>query len=350
MLSPSQRAKKSILIVTQAFDPHADELIVLLRYMGQEPIRLNTEAIPTDSLLSYTFARGVASLKLDDIEQGDTVQGEPGRYTLFIDGRQIEARFVQSIWWRRPAPYRFGGTLEPEELRIATEETEQAVQSFCLALSAQGCYWISSPAALALARNLPEQLRRAHSYGFATPRSLLTTRVGHVRTFYQETGGHMVYRMLSSLVTGMQNGARSALVTEELLAAFEGTVTVPSLFYEQLSAKRFFLAVVIGDQVFAAQTTGGEEEITHWWSPQIAELSYEPAPLPDRIIDRCRTFAHSYGLEFAVIQLALSADDQLFFVSLDPAGSFMWLEQQCPDLRMSEALAQRLIDGTGAAQ
>ncbi len=133
----SEQTSRHIVIVTQAFDPHTDELLVLLRYMGQDPIRINTECIPGDSLLSYTFAGSEHCLAPENTAQGGTAPADSGHYTLFIDGRLIEAEQIGAIWWRRPAPYRFIGTLQPEELHLATAETEQAMQGFWLALSAQ---------------------------------------------------------------------------------------------------------------------------------------------------------------------------------------------------------------------
>jgi hypothetical protein len=344
----SERTSRQIVIVTQAFDPHADELLILLRYMGQEPIRVNTEAIPGNSLLSYTFSDFEHHLTLDDVARSSAGSADAGRYTLLVDGRMIEAKQVGAVWWRRPAPYQFIGTLQPEELRLAIAETEQAVQGFWLALSAHGCYWMSSPEALARARNRPEQIRRAQSCGFATPRSLLTTRAGHLRAFYQETGGQLVYRTLATQDEhqGLSPQGSCALVSEEMLAAFEDMVSVPCLFHQHLAASRFLQVVVIGAQVFAAQSASELSQITHWWSPAVSELSYQPAVLPDSLVDRCRLFVQSYGLEFGVIRLAIGAGEQFFFVSLDPAGSFLWLEQQCPELRMSEALARQLIAGT----
>jgi len=340
-----ERTLRQIVIVTQTFDPHTDELLVLLRYMGQEPIRINTESIPGDALLSYTFANCQDGLKPG--AHSALASADLERYTLFIDGRLIEAEQVGAVWWRRPAPYQFVGSLQPEEMHLATAETEQAMQGFWLALSAQGCYWMSAPGAIALARNRLEQLRRAHRYGFATPRSLLTTRAGHLRTFYQETGGQVVYRTLSAQ-DGHQSlppQGSSALIGQEMLEALEDMVSVPCLFHQSLEASRFLQIVVIGTQVFSAQTTGEPSQVAHWWSPEVSELSYEAVALPDDLVERCRTFVHSYGLEFGVIQLAIGPDERLFFISLDPVGSFLWLEQQCPDLRMSEALAGRLIAG-----
>jgi len=350
-------SSQSILIVTQTFDPHADELLVLLRYMGQEPIRVNTDAIPGDSLLSYTFARGADLVSDDSTHYGATPE-YLAHYSLFLDGRLIEAQSVGSLWWRKPAPYQFIGTLQPEELHLATAETEQAMQGFWQVLLAQGCFWISPPASLARACNLPEQIRRARHYGFATPRSIITTQAEQMRTFYQETQGQMVYRMLSGLITptdGYQSSTAhvSAVpVNLEQLALFETMVSIPCLFHERLPAWRFLFAVVIAGHVFVAQTTkeASFDQIACWWSPQICELPYEPAVISDKLVDRCRAFVQSYELSFGVIQFAYGPDEQLFFVSLDPSGSFLWLEQQCPTLHMSEALAQCLIDGNKAVQ
>jgi len=50
-----------------------------------------------------------------------------------------------------------------------------------------------------------------------------------------------------------------------------------------------------------------------------------------------------------VLSLAVGDQGQVYFVTLDPVGSFMWLEQQCLELRMCEALAERLMNGASDA-
>jgi len=344
-------AHRDILIVTQSFDPHADEVLVQLRYMGEEPLRVNTEAIPAEAWLSYSFARGKAAPASLSQER----ESRLAPYTLFIDGRAIEAQQIGAVLWRRPAPYQFVGTLSPDERTLALSETEQAVQAFWLALDAHHTYWMSAPTAITASRNLPEQLLRARRFGFATPRALLTTRANQVRSFYEETGGQVVYRMLSSLSLLAQSGRStslvpSALVGSQELASFESMVSVPCLFYERLPARRFCILVLMGEQVFAAHTSRPPslEEVPHWWSPQVTRLSYEPVTLPSQLCQRSLAFVQSYGLEFAVLVLAEGEDDELYFASLDPVGSFLWLEQQCPDLRMLQALAQHLIKGAHA--
>src|SRR5579859_4312055 len=271
---------KQILIVTQAFDPHADELLLLLRYMGQEPIRLNIEAVPADSLLSYRLARLPGCSPSHDPVNVDAVPQDLAHYTLFIDGRLIEAEQVGAVWWRRPGPYQFAGSLAPEEEALAVAETAAAMHSFWLALQAAGCFWISEPASLVQASNLPEQLRRAASLGFALPRSLVNTRPGEVQSFYRKCGGRLVYRMLSGggVLPEEQRkraGATAALIRQDHLASLESLVSVPAFFAECLPASRFYQIVVIGSQVYAAQSTGSLEAVPHWWSAQIAELSYE---------------------------------------------------------------------------
>jgi hypothetical protein len=226
------------------------------------------------------------------------------------------------------------------------------MQAFWLALEASGCYWISAPAALCASRNLPEQIRRAKSLGFATPRTLLTTRPGHLRTFWQETGGQLVYRALSSLRPVTQAGTAVPVgavpVSSEQLLAFEEAVSVPSLFHERLPATRFLQVVVIGEQVFAAQTNEDVSSIAHWWDQEVQLVAYEPVELAEACTPALLSLVRSYGLEFAAVQLALGPDAQLFFVSLDPVGSFLWLEQQCPSLGMSESLARQLIAGAAS--
>lgn len=121
-MTVGKQTERHILIVSQAFDPHTDELLVLLRYLGQEPIRLNTEAIPANSLLSSHLSRGQA--RVGSACSWEREPGDGSRYTLLLDGRTFEAEHIGAVWWRRPAPYQFAGELSPEEQRLAEAETE----------------------------------------------------------------------------------------------------------------------------------------------------------------------------------------------------------------------------------
>src|SRR5207247_226924 len=138
-------------------------------------------------------------------------------------------------------------------------------------------------------------------------------------------------RLCSSLHVGTHTwqgadvpvSARAVLVQAEHLSAFEEMVSVPCLFHEHLAARHIYQVVVIADQVFAAVTTASPAETEHWWSSHLAELAYEPASLPDSLLSGCRTLVQSYGLQFAVMQLALGPLGEIFFVGLDPVGNFL---------------------------
>lgn len=337
-----------ILLVTRAFDPHADELLTLLRYLGEEPVRLNTEAIPGEALLSFRFTTSSDAMRMSEEE-------ERCRATLFVDGRFIDSVRVAAVWWRRPGRYQFGGMLEPSQETLALQETAQAMMGFWLALSASGCYWMSEPGALARAGNLLEQVRRAASLGFRIPRSLLSTRPAEVRVFCQATAGRVVYRLLSAQLPLPEDqrarpGPAAMLLTEEHLASLDDLLLVPALFQERLPALRFVQVVVIGTRLFAAQSHGDLEAVSHWWDPQVSACSYTPVELPVGLRDRCLRLVQSFGLEFAVVVLAQGALDAWYFVSLDALGSFLWLEQQCPDLPLAETLARQLITGATSSR
>ena len=69
-----------IVIVTEEFDPHVDQVLVLLREMGHEPARVHTADIPQHTSLSLSY------------------DGANWKNSLQTRTRTIPLEEVRSIW------------------------------------------------------------------------------------------------------------------------------------------------------------------------------------------------------------------------------------------------------------
>ena len=118
--------KYPIVLVTEEYDPHVDDVLLLLREMGHEPARVHTADFPQHTSLSLSY------------------NGASWKNILQTRIRTIPLEEVRSIWWRRPAPVQLPNGLAPDEEAFARSEATQALTGMWEMLE-HSCYWISFP-------------------------------------------------------------------------------------------------------------------------------------------------------------------------------------------------------------
>lgn len=349
-------ARNQILIVTEELDPHADHMIVLLREMGQQPVRLHTADLPLQASMSCTYTG-------DD--WGGAVQTQ---------GRTIDIAALRSIWWRRPQPQRLPAELSEDERSFARLEWQITLRGVWDAID---CYWMSRPHNIALASAKPSQLARAAAIGFEIPRTIITTEPSAARAFYDACGGRMVYKVLSDPMLGMSTrideinqrlkasaasgqgerlaefrprGVYTTLVKEEQLTMLETIRLTPCQFQEYVPKRTEVRVTVVGDEVFAAEIDSQSHERTSVdWRHYDVAVPYRAADLPREVADRCYAITRSYGLNFSTIDLILTPDGRYVFLEINPNGQWLWIQELVPELKIAEAIADRLTRGDLAA-
>ncbi|MEM8534211.1 MAG: MvdC/MvdD family ATP grasp protein, partial [Chloroflexota bacterium] len=295
---------KQILIVTRAFDPHADDMITVLRYMDHSPIRLNTEYLPTQSLLSLAF------------------NTTGWHHQIILDGRIIDSAHIHAVWWRRPAPFQFPEGLSIQEIEFARAETRQALYGFWESMD---CRWISHPYDVAAASNLLGQFQRAHRLGFDIPPMIITTNPAEAEAFFYVNEGQVSFRIMSdpTIITKSHDDPSSEYthhatpttpLEESHLTMLDSICAVPCLFQRTIPLTRRWYVVIIGSQLFAVEasieTDAGKEQ----------EKSYRRAMLPAPFAKRCLALARSYQLHFCVTTLAQDTTGQWWFMEQNPIG------------------------------
>lgn len=339
--------KRDIIIVSRLADPHTDAMMLQLREMGHDPIRLNTDDIPLDTEMSFRFPHDGPTWK--------------GSMTIQTARRTIDIENIRSIWWRRPGEY-FGlpPELSEQEREFAKGEIDHILRGLWSLLD---CYWISYPEHIRQASWKMSQLQRATDYGFAVPRTLLTSDPDEVRAFYEQCKGRMIFKVLTGPFLGAPQVAekhpnqplpesretKTTMITEAELEQLEGVRLVPCLFQEYIPKRKELRVTVIGDDLFVAEIDSQARESTsvdwrHWSDGGLA-IPYRKATLPADIAERCMALVRSYQLNFSAIDLILTPDDRYVFLENNPNGQFMWIEDLVPELKMTEALASCLIRG-----
>lgn len=338
--------KDQIVIVTQMDDAHADDIILLLHELGHDAIRLNTDDIPVNTLLTLGF---------------DSARRQwSGAIAIQTNGRVIDAESIRSVWWRRPAAFGLPLDLSLQEREFATDEIDHVLRGLWASLD---CYWISYPEHIRQASWKGAQLQRAAQLGFEVPRTIITTDPDAARAFYHDCANGMIFKVMTDPFLGAQKmiekhpdqpppeayGTSTTLVSEAELALLDSVRLVPCLFQEYIPKQLDLRVTVIGDEIFAAEIHSQANEQTRIdWRNYDVDIPYRKAQLPADVAARCMALVKSYNLNFSAMDLILTPDGRYVFVENNPNGQFMFIEELVPELRMTEALADCLIRGSNS--
>lgn len=330
--------KRSILIVTNTTDMHADRMIIKLNELGHNPIRLNTDEIPLYTNISFLFneTNWVGSIRIMSSE-----------ITTTLDA-------IHSIWWRRPEKYLFPEDMPEQEKLFASGEIRSTLEGI---LGSLDCYWVSYFDNIRRASRKVEQLHRATQLGFTVPRTLVTTDPDQLSSFYDACNRQVIYKVLtdSTLATSQVKNPElrsvyTTLLTEEHLKDVESIRYSPCQFQELIQKQRELRITIIGDEVFAVEIDSQSSSDTELdWRRQTLIVPHRKAILPDYIASASYKLVKSYGLNYGAIDLIITPDEKYIFLELNPNGQFMWQEDVVPDLKMTDALASCLIRGANQA-
>lgn len=330
---------KSVLIITNSHDLHADLVQDRISRRGAPVFRLDLDAFPRDFDLS---------LSVRDGRWG-------GGLCHLPSGRYLSVGNIGAVWLRKRGDYAFPGTdLSAQERAFATDEVEHIVFSLLYSLD---CYWMSHPLAIRGAMWKGEQLLRASRMGFAVPTSLISNSPGSVGDFRRGLPGGMVFKTLSSPFLGADkvpaeergvSGLPTTLVTEEHDDILDSVRELPGFFQSYVDKAHELRVTVIGERVFAARIHSQADDRTRIdYRDYSAEILYEAAELPAGVETFCRDFVRSYGLAYGAIDLIVRPDGGHVFLENNPVGQFLFVEQLIPEFRMLDAVADCLIVGAG---
>ncbi|GLV53985.1 ATP-grasp ribosomal peptide maturase [Dictyobacter sp. S3.2.2.5] len=335
--------KKQIVIVSQVDEIHADEIILQLNAMGHEPIRLNSDDIPTALMASLSLENHTA--------------GWAGSMTILTNGRRIDVEAIRSIWWWRPGAFRLPADLSVQEREFARDEIEHMFQGIWAALP---CHWVSHPEHIRRASWKADQLLQATRLGFDIPRSLMTMNPDAARSFCEScVGKRALYKVLSDPFLAATTVAEkypehmpeygvasTTLITSADFSMLDGVRNAPCLFQEYLPRVLDIRVTVIGDDLFAAEIHSQDHEETKIdWRYSDANIVYRKIALPAEVAERCMALVRHYNLHYCTLDLFLTPDGRYVFTEASPYGQFLFVEERVPELRMTEALANYLARG-----
>jgi glutathione synthase/RimK-type ligase-like ATP-grasp enzyme len=333
---------RRILIVTNSMDLHADLVAERITARDRAPFRLNLDEFPAQFELDLALESGIWKGALQHLPSG---------YSLDIAE-------IGAVWTRKTAEFTFiSDDLGAQERAYAGKEMEHILFGMLYALDG---YWMSHPAAIRGALWKGEQLARAAKFGFDVPTSIITNRAASARDFHAGADGDIIFKAMASPFLGadmvepedrITAGLPTTRIGREHEALLDAVEELPCFFQHYVPKQYELRVTVIDGLVFAAKIHSQDDARTLVdFRDFSAPIRYEAAELPVEIENRCRDYIRSYGLTYGAIDLIVTPDDRYVFLENNPAGQFLFVEQLVPELKMLDAVADRLIAGAHATK
>ena len=272
-----------------------------------------------------------------------------------ISATQIPIAEIRSVYYRRPAP-----PTVPEAIAdpIAAWMSSETRRTWGGVLSASPLTtWVNHPLAISAASYKPEQLARARRAGFAVPHSLITNNPQRAREFYHFHRGSVIAKPVGhgeirDALAVDDRIVYANLVGPDLEPDFDLVANCPTFFQQEITKDADIRVTVFGSEVFGVALWSQE----HDWSAvdcrreNMRGMRYEELRLPDGLRDSLVSLVQSYGLLFGAIDLIRDRAGKYWFLELNPAGQWAWLEQLGHG-KMSDSLIRILSNSanTGGA-
>ncbi len=321
---------RPILIVTKSNDNESVALVTAaLEARGARAFRLDTDLFPTEVRLALHQPRR--------------------RGTLRTPAGELALGDIAAVWYRRAA---IGAALPDDMNRqhhaAALQESRATLVGM---LESLDCFVMDRVSTVRAAEHKPRQLELACELGLDVPRTLTTNDPDAVRAFWDQCGGRVVVKALSSFAIHDEAGRDQVVFTSPLgaedLAHLDELVLSPMTFQEHLAKTVELRVTLIGGRVFAAAVDSQvfERSRVDWRKEGLRLVSaWAPYALPRDVADRLLQLAARLGLSYGAADIVVGPDGRHVFLEVNPAGEWFWLDDVFGPRALSNAIAETLLE------
>lgn len=288
---------KTVLIVSNTNDPHADAITS----------RLHERLLPVWRLNCDAFASSKHTWRIPS----DHTQGTHSSW-IYLD--------VGVVWYRKIT---FPNDRDPVRSFIA-QEHEGLFESV---LDQYGrCRWVNSRSSITVARPKVAQLQRARSIGFRIPDTIVTNDVAVLRDFANSHGGNVIAKPIRAQVVGNDDNAL-VIGTRQLPPEYYESATAHSPCYaqERLNLMSEIRVIVFGSRLYSFRLTA-DKETDDIKQLELENIRHELCDLDPVVARKVHQLMSYYNLEFAAIDFAVVDDGEPVFLELNPNGQWLWLQ------------------------
>jgi hypothetical protein len=321
-------------ILASQQDPHAQAVCGHLDALGVSVNFWELDELPSKVFLHYLLENSSTQCLLYQASLEKAVSRAP-----------LDLMSFDSIWLRRPGKVRVASFPEQWMESLAERECSRALNAMFRSMPG---LWVNPPEHQIEALLKLRQLDIARSCGLSIPETLVTNDPELVRNFFEKHDGKVIYKLIDEgsykyfptyeIVMGMPT---LPLRTDDL-AHLEQVRLSLHLFQQRIDKTSDIRVTVVADKLFAVEILSqlGRGKVDFRLDYSVPMRHHQ---LPDQISESCLEVLRRLGLTYGAFDLCLSKEGQYFFLEVNPAGQWLWMEREL-ELPISLHLA-RLLAG-----
>ena len=322
---------KKILIITHTGDNlSVDKVIQCIEEAGGSAVRFDVDLYPLQTTLTTTF---------HDNQWSSLLHTPTGIHRL---------EDVTAVWYRRS--HGLGKGLQqataPEYLPAMLGEIRHTLMGM---LEGLPCFQIERFSVYRRLDSKEEQLKKAALNGLLIPATCISNDPGQVKEFISRQRGPVVTKMQSAFA--IYHGEEEQVlftteVTTDGMNNMEALRLCPMMFQEKLEKKLELRVTIVGKTLFAfgIDSQKLDNAKTDWRKEGRTMINdWQPYELPIPLQERLLAFMDAYGLNYGAIDLILTPDDVYYFLEVNAAGEYFWLDRLC-NYAISRQIAAVLMD------
>lgn len=320
-----------ILIITHTGDNFSIEKVTeYIEKNGWEVIRFDVDLYPLQNKLSTTF--------------------QDGRWTSVLEAPDSKHRLddIASVWYRRA--YNIGkglkDELDPKFYGSAMGEIRNTLFGFLESIDA---YSLGKPSVYRRLDSKEEQLKVANKIGLKIPETCITNNPQEAKQFILKQ-----QNVVGKMQTGFaiyEDGVESVMFTnvieEKNLEELDSLLYCPMQFQKKIEKKKELRVTVVGRDVYAFEIDSQQFEgaKVDWRKDGINLIDkWTRTELPGEIEAKILELLDVYNVDYGAIDIIVSPDDEYYFIEINAAGEFFWLDNLTEENLISKSIADLLCD------
>ncbi|MBL8412838.1 MAG: hypothetical protein JNM42_00170 [Propionivibrio sp.] len=320
-----------ILIIAKHNEPTAILINELLQQQKQNSVLVDLECFPAHDTLAFRHSA----------KHGSSVVYNQAK------GCAIPLEKISSIFWWRPELPKASPDLTDVALVTHIEEASAEVV-YGIFDDLDCLHFPCSRHTMRRAKLKLPQLTLAAKLGFHIPETLVTNDPEAFLDFFNAAQTRVITKpavalpnpIFREVVFGYAN-----LVQPRDLLYFQDVRLCPFIAQHYVEKKVEIRVTVVGPDVFAAEihSQSTNRTKTDWRHYDDGNTPHFVHQLPEEIEQLCRKLVVAMGLLYGAIDLILTPAGDYFFLEINPAGQFGWIEGMT-GLPISQRIVRMLVD------
>ena len=308
---------KKILIITHTGDnTSVDTVIRCIEAAGGEAVRFDVDRYPLETTLTTSF------------------HGRRWSGLLHTPEADYPLEDVTAVWYRRSHGMGKGlqRVTEPQYLPAIMGELKHTLMGM---LEGLPCFQLERFSVCRRLDSKEEQLKTAARCGLLIPNTCISNDPDQVRAFINRVGGPVVTKMQSAFAINGEEGEQvvfTSSLTPASAEALDSLRLCPMVFQQKIEKKLELRVTIVGSGVFAFSIDSQklDNAKTDWRKEGLSLVNdWQPYELPRQLEQQLLDFMDACGLNYGAIDLLLTPGDEYYFLEVNAAGEYFWLDRLC---------------------